>query len=91
MYSLGIKGKKIKITKKIIDGVEYMLSYSDGDKELWIASDGLKINNPKCSKCGYEGVALDKHHVKGRKNSDETILLCSNCHRELHMEKGYKL
>lgn len=90
MYTLGINGKKINIRRKIFDGVEYMLSDSDGETELWIASGGMKINS-KCAKCGYDGVSLDKHHVKGRKNSDETILLCANCHRELHMEKGYKL
>jgi ribosomal protein S27AE len=88
---LGAKGQAINIKRKIVEGKEYMLSFSDGGKELWIAAEGMKVNNPKCSKCGYEGVALDKHHVKGRKNSNETVLLCSNCHRELHMADGYKL
>jgi uncharacterized protein with PIN domain len=82
---LGAKGQAINIKRKIVEGKEYMLSFSDGGKER------MKVNNPKCSKCGYEGVALDKHHVKGRKNSNETVLLCSNCHRELHMADGYKL
>jgi lipopolysaccharide biosynthesis regulator YciM len=38
----------------------------------------------KCSRCGYKGPALDWHHVHGRKNSGETIVLCANCHREVH-------
>lgn len=37
-----------------------------------------------CVRCGYVGPALDAHHVHGRKISDETIVLCANCHREIH-------
>jgi hypothetical protein len=37
-----------------------------------------------CSQCGYQGVAIDKHHVDGRKNSKVTIVVCCNCHREIH-------
>ena len=43
-----------------------------------------KCEQRKCSRCGYSGIALDEHHIHGRKISDETIILCSNCHRELH-------
>lgn len=38
----------------------------------------------KCERCGYKGVALDRHHIHGRKVSSETIVLCANCHREVH-------
>jgi hypothetical protein len=38
----------------------------------------------ECVRCGYVGPALDRHHIHGRKNSDETIVLCANCHREVH-------
>jgi len=37
-----------------------------------------------CMKCGYTGVATDSHHIHGRKNSNETIRLCCNCHAEIH-------
>jgi len=37
-----------------------------------------------CSKCGYIGLATDLHHIHGRKNSNETVRLCCNCHAELH-------
>jgi hypothetical protein len=37
-----------------------------------------------CSQCGYEGIAIDLHHIHGRKNSDITIRVCCNCHREIH-------
>lgn len=37
-----------------------------------------------CCRCNYSGVALDWHHIHGKKFSDETIVVCSNCHRELH-------
>jgi hypothetical protein len=84
-------GKNVSMEIKIIDGELHCLSCVIDGKELWIPVSGMKIENPKCSKCGYEGIALDKHHVHGRKNSEETIYLCSNCHRELHNEIGYKL
>ena len=39
----------------------------------------------KCTACGYSGIApLHQHHVSGRKVSDETVLLCPNCHAENH-------
>lgn len=38
----------------------------------------------KCVRCGYQGPALDWHHIHGRKNSSKTIVLCANCHREVH-------
>jgi hypothetical protein len=37
-----------------------------------------------CSLCGHTGPAIDKHHIHGRKVSNETILVCANCHREIH-------
>lgn len=86
-----LTGKAPQIKEKIINGEKYFLCDKNEDTELWLAASGLKSEERKCSKCGYSGVSLDEHHIHGRKNSDETILLCSNCHRELHMEKGYKL
>jgi len=38
----------------------------------------------KCTKCDYEGVATDLHHIHGRKNSNITVRLCCNCHAEIH-------
>jgi len=42
-----------------------------------------------CSVCGYNkcSLALHYHHIHGKAVSDETILVCSNCHYEIH-EKG---
>jgi len=37
-----------------------------------------------CSLCGYQGVAIDKHHIDGRKNSNRIVTVCCNCHREIH-------
>lgn len=37
-----------------------------------------------CTQCGYEGPAIDHHHIHGRKYSNETIVVCANCHREIH-------
>jgi transposase-like protein len=92
MIALG--NKRIDIKRKIVDGVEYGLSDVIDGQELWMPTDGMILREdekPKCSKCGYDGVALDKHHIHGRKNSDETVILCANCHREYHRENGYHL
>lgn len=59
----------------------------------------------KCQKCGYNKcvAALDLHEINGkqRKNSafcylsnvdySNIILLCANCHRELHYEEKRRL
>ena len=45
---------------------------------------GRRQPKDQCVRCGYQGIALDRHHVHGRKHSDETIILCANCHREVH-------
>jgi DNA-directed RNA polymerase subunit RPC12/RpoP len=81
IFSLTDKSKNL-ITTKVVDGKTYALCDKDEEKELWILLEPLEL--PKCIRCGYEGAGLDRHHVHGRKNSDETVYLCSNCHRELH-------
>lgn len=75
------KGKNL-IKTAMIDGQLYARMEKGDEVEIW-----LKITPPatrKCIRCGYDGVAIDDHHIYGRGNSDETIPLCSNCHRELH-------
>jgi hypothetical protein len=81
-YVLTDKGRDL-IKTKIIDGKLYALCDRRPDgTELWLYMPPQQIDS--CVHCGYQGVALDRHHIHGRKNSDETIFLCSNCHRELH-------
>lgn len=75
---------------KEFDGEEYIFSGEMDGKELWLPVSGLEIKKRQCAICGYSGVALDRHHIHGRKNSDVTIDLCANCHREHHMKFGYK-
>ena len=38
-----------------------------------------------CLICGYNEnpLILEKHHIAGKHNSDLTITVCPNCHREL--------
>jgi len=43
-----------------------------------------KVRPSNCKLCGYEGIAIDEHHIHGRKKSRETIYICANCHREIH-------
>lgn len=38
-----------------------------------------------CPLCGYNGLAMQNHHIYGRKNSDITIRICANCHYEIHI------
>lgn len=73
---------KVRIKTKIIGGELYTLCDVVEGKELWIQMP--REEPEKCISCGYSGPALDNHHIHGRKNSDETILLCANCHREVH-------
>jgi hypothetical protein len=80
-YKMTDKGKDL-IKTKTVDGVLWALCDIIDGKELWLAVD--LPEERKCSSCGYSGIALDEHHIHGRKNSDETITLCSNCHREYH-------
>jgi hypothetical protein len=81
-YKMTKKGQDL-IKTKMINGEMYALcDITEDGRELWLALD---LPEPrKCSACGYSGIALDEHHIHGRKNSDETITLCSNCHREYH-------
>ena len=57
-----------------------------GTKLLWemMTFFGGCTKYKTCSLCGYSGAAIDSHHVHGRKVSDETIVVCANCHREIH-------
>lgn len=54
-------------------------------KIAWESAHPKKDRQEKsCYLCGYKGPAIDEHHIHGRKVSDETVTLCSNCHREVH-------
>ena len=44
----------------------------------------IKRANIKCAICDWDKTTLDMHHIHGRKNSDITIRVCCNCHREIH-------
>ena len=47
-----------------------------------------KIISPRCEECGEDDFdCLDNHHVYGKKNSKEPIVLCANCHRKLHVKE----
>ena len=40
------------------------------------------VNDPRCGLCGHDDpLALEKHHIAGRKHDDITAIICSNCHR----------
>lgn len=62
--------------------------YFKKQKELkqdmkWI--DDIIEKGGYCVICGYSDnlIILEKHHIAGRNNSDITITVCPNCHREL--------
>jgi hypothetical protein len=80
-YQLTDKSKDLIKTKQV-DGAKFALCDVVNGKELWIALPDE--SPPHCSRCGYQGTALQRHHVYGRKVSEETILLCANCHVEIH-------
>lgn len=88
--ALGNKSKDIAKTKEI-DGELYLFCHTNGEKDLYVSMEGLKIPKRKCERCGYNGSALEEHHIHGRRNSSKTIILCANCHREYHIENGYNM
>ena len=48
------------------------------------ALERLGSNNPRCFNCGEDNPhALEKHHIAGRKNHEEQVIACRNCHRKL--------
>ncbi len=48
------------------------------------ALERLGSNNPRCIRCGEDYPhALENHHLAGRKNLDEQVIVCRNCHRKL--------
>lgn len=69
------------ITTQNIDGKLWALCDVLDGKEIWFE---VITGQPRCSMCGYSGPSLQHHHVHGRKNSNETILVCANCHIETH-------
>jgi len=80
-YALTEKSKNL-ITTKTIDGKLYALMDKNDEVEMWLLVPPIKY--PACSRCGYESPTIEKHHIYGRKQSKETILLCPNCHAEKH-------
>lgn len=62
------------------------------DKDIQIARERrkqarlerLKTNNPQCVICGEtDPRCMEDHHIAGRKNDEQTIITCRNCHRKL--------
>lgn len=44
----------------------------------------LSTRTPVCSVCGEnDWRCLEDHHIAGRKQLDDTALICCNCHRKL--------
>jgi hypothetical protein len=75
-----INGVKIK-WQNCIECGDMVFTGASKEKAL---CGGDKCGRNKCIKCGYEGDALDWHHIRGRKNSTEVVRLCCNCHAEEH-------
>jgi hypothetical protein len=47
------------------------------------ALERLGTDNPRCS-CGVDNPhCLERHHIAGQAYSEETVIRCRNCHREL--------
>ncbi len=82
-YRLTEKGKNVSPQVGYFNGEKYLLCQkTENGNKIWIKFP--KEEQQKCEICGYSGAALEYHHIYGIKNSKETIVLCANCHRELH-------
>jgi hypothetical protein len=43
----------------------------------------LGVPRPSCATCPEnDPFCLELHHIAGRAYSDETVILCSNCHKK---------
>lgn len=56
----------------------------------------LKRANCKCKICGYDRATCDIHHIVakskgGPDSTDNLIIVCPNCHREIHDLKQWKV
>jgi hypothetical protein len=41
-------------------------------------------NHPACANCGEnDDRCLELHHIAGRMHSEDTVILCRNCHRKV--------
>lgn len=63
------------------------------DKEIYKKSIMEDIRNgnavPRCKICMEDDpVVLEKHHFSGRANSEQTVLLCKNCHAIITNEQN---
>jgi 5-methylcytosine-specific restriction endonuclease McrA len=48
----------------------------------------LGSQHPQCVVCGESDPrVLEKHHIAGRKHSEDLSIICSNCHRKLSTEQ----
>jgi hypothetical protein len=48
----------------------------------------LGTRNPVCVCCGEKDpFCLELHHIAGRQNHDEVVIVCRNCHRKLTNEQ----
>ena len=44
----------------------------------------LGMQNPRCAICNEsDPCTLELHHIAGQKHSDDTAIICANCHRKL--------
>lgn len=62
------------------------------DKDIQIARERRRqarlerfnTNNPQCVICGEtDPRCMEDHHLAGRKNDEQTVNTCRNCHRKL--------
>ena len=57
---------------------------SNADIRRQRALTRLGSDTPQCCSCGEpDPRCLELHHIAGRKNHDDTVPVCRNCHRKL--------
>jgi len=49
------------------------------------ALERLGSEHPRCKLCGESDwrVLMEEHHIAAKRNGDETVIVCRNCHAKL--------
>lgn len=82
------KGKyKGKVRYDCYCEVHHRMKYKNDNAISEYMLDRRKIDNSKCSVCGWDKAPCDRHRIKHDEGykPENILVLCPNCHRLIHL------